>query len=147
MKLSMHTLKKSEGTKKTKKRLGRGYGSGKGGHTVGRGMKGQKSRAGSSGHKRRGMRRLLLSTPKLRGFKSPNDKPQTVGLSEIDGKYIAKEVVTPKTLASKGLVRYPNKAVKILANGEITKAVIVKSCSVSKTAAEKIIATGGKIEA
>ncbi|MBT3231076.1 50S ribosomal protein L15 [Candidatus Uhrbacteria bacterium] len=145
MTLSLHTLEKSKGTKKTKKRLGRGYGSGKGGHTVGRGMKGQKSRAGSSGHKRRGMRRLMLSTPKLRGFNSPNEKPQTVNVSQIDASYIAKEVVTPKTLASKGLVRYPNKPVKILANGEIAKAVTVKSCSVSKTAAEKIIAAGGKI--
>ena len=146
MTLSMHTLGKNKGTKTSKKRVGRGYGSGKGGHTVGRGMKGQKSRAGSSGHKRRGMRRLILSTPKLRGFKSPHAKPQTVNVSQIEENYIAKEVVTPKTLSNKGLIKDANKPVKVLANGEITKTVTVKKCSVSKTAAEKITAAGGKIE-
>lgn len=143
----MHTLGKNKGTKSSKKRVGRGYGSGKGGHTVGRGMKGQKSRAGSSGHKRRGMRRLILSTPKLRGFKSPNPDAQVVNVSQIEALYIAKEVVTPKTLASKGLIKDSKKPVKVLANGDINKAVTVKSCSISKAAAEKIIAAGGKVEA
>ncbi len=147
MTLSMHTLKANKGTQKSRRRVGRGYGSTKGGHTVGRGMKGQKSRSGSSGHKRRGMRRLILSTPKLRGFKSPNPDAQIVRLSDLEAKYIAKEVVTPKTLHSKGLIRSATKDVKILANGEITKAVTIKKCAVSKTAAEKIMAVGGKIEA
>lgn len=146
MTLSMHTLKVNKGTQKSRRRVGRGYGSTKGGHTVGRGMKGQKSRSGSSGHKRRGMRRLMLSTPKLRGFKSPHDKPQAVNLTQIDEKYIAKEVVTPKTLMKKGLIKSATKDVKILANGEITKAVTVKSCKTSATAAEKITKAGGKVE-
>jgi len=146
MTLSMHTLEKNKGTKKVKRRLGRGYGCTKGGHTVGRGMKGQKSRAGSSGHKKRGMRRLMLSTPKLRGFKSPHPDAQIVRLSDIDSNYIAKEVVSQKTLFKKGLIRSQTKEVKILANGEITKPITVKKCSISKAAAEKIEAVGGKID-
>lgn len=146
MTLSLHTLSERKGTKTPKKRLGRGYGSGKGGHTASRGQKGQKSRSGSSGHLRRGMRRLVLATPKLRGFKSPIQKVQTVSLTQIDGVYIANEVVSPNTLAKKGLIADAKMPVKILATGEITKAVTVKKCLASKTAVQKMEAAGGKLE-
>lgn len=146
MTLSLHTLSQRKGTKNPKKRLGRGYGSGKGGHTASRGQKGQKSRSGSSGHLRRGMRRLVLATPKLRGFKSPIAKAQVVSLAQIDALYIAKEVVSPNTLIKKGLIADAKMPVKILASGEISKAVTVKKCAVSKTATQKIEAVGGKVE-
>lgn len=146
MTLALHNLTKN-GKKNPKKRLGRGYGSGKGGHTASRGQKGQKSRSGTGGYKRLGMRRVMLATPKLRGFTSGKPKPAIVKLQQIDLHYIKDEVVSPKTLLQKKLVESIKDGVKILSNGEITKSVIIKKCSVSKAAQEKVIAAGGRVDA
>lgn len=146
MTLSLHNLT-TKGKKNPKKRLGRGYGSGKGGHTVGRGQKGQKSRSGTGGYKRLGMRRVMLATPKLRGFNSGKPTPEIVNLHTIEVHFIKDEVVSPKTLLTKKLIASTKNGVKILANGEITKSVIVKKCFVSKTAQEKILAVGGRVDA
>lgn len=147
MTLALHNLETRKGAKRTGKRVGRGIGSGKGGHTAGRGQKGQKSRSGTGGYKRLGMRKLMLATPKLRGFKSQKPTVSAINLSVIDTAYLKDEVVSPKTLAKKGLVHADQDNVKILAKGEITKSIIVKKCSVSKTAKEKILAVGGRVDA
>jgi len=146
MTLALHNLT-PKGKKNPGKRVGRGYGSGKGGHTAGRGQKGQKSRSGTGGYKRLGMRRVMLSTPKLRGFKSDKPIPEIVKLQQIDLHYIKDEVVSPKTLLQKKLINSTKSGVKILSNGEITKSVIIKKCSVSKVAQEKIVAAGGRVDA
>jgi len=145
MTISLHNLQPSKGRAKTKKRIGRGLGST--GTTSGRGQKGQKARSGSSGHQRRGLRRLIFSTPKLRGFNSPNDEAISVNVEVLADHYIADEVVNPRTLKKKGLIADVKPGVKILGGGEISVALTVKGCAVSKTAAEKITAAGGTIEA
>lgn len=147
MTLALHNLEKSKGANRAGKRVGRGIGSGKGGHTAGRGQKGQKSRSGSGGYKRLGMRKLMLATPKLRGFKALDSKDSVVKLGALDANYIKDEVVSPKTLIKKGLVHAGVDNVKILSDGEITKSIIVKKCSVSKVAKDKIIAAGGRVDA
>lgn len=145
MTLSLHALRPGFGAKKDKKRVGRGLGSK--GTTAGRGQKGQSSRAGASGLQRIGSRHLMLATPKLRGFKALASASQVVNLADLAGSFVAGEVVTPRTLAKKGLVRDAKQDVKILGVGELTHAVTVKGCRVSGAAAAAIEKAGGKIEA
>lgn len=145
MTLSLNTLRSGYGAKKDKKRVGRGLGSK--GTTAGRGQKGQSSRAGASGLQRIGSRHMMLATPKLRGFKTLASGVQTVNLADLTESFVAGEVVTPRTLFKKGLVRDAKQDVKILGMGEITHAVTVKGCRVSATAQAAIEKAGGKIEA
>ncbi len=146
MSISLHNLKKSKGLHKSAKRVGRGWSS-TSGKTSGRGQKGQKARSGTGGFKRLGLKRMLLATPKLRGFKSMHVKPAVVNLKTINEKFGKNELINPKILKQKGLIASSAKKVKILADGEINHAVIISGCSVSKTAAEKITAAGGTIKA
>lgn len=143
MAIALHTMQSTSGAKQAKRRNGRGLG--RKGTTAGRGQKGQSSRSGVGGLKRLGMRKLILATPKLRGFRSLAPKSNVVNVRDINGKFIAGEVVSPKTLLKKGLVVDASKEVKVLAAGDLTVAVTVKGCSVSKTAAEKIEKAGGKV--
>lgn len=144
MAIALHTMRPAHGAKKDKKRVARGLGSK--GTTGGRGQKGQTSRAGSSGTARLGMRHIILATPKLRGFRSLAPKAFVVNVGALNGKFIAGEVVTPKTLAHKGLIPSDKLKVKILSKGELTVAVTVKNCSVSATAKAAIEKAGGKVE-
>jgi large subunit ribosomal protein L15 len=146
--MQWHTLKRT--TKKTAaRRVGRG---GKRGKTAGRGMKGQKARAGRK--LRPELRDLIKKVPKLRGHgknraQSVNDRkvrPVAVNLDIIELSYETGETVSPQTLVKKALVRsVRGKAplVKILGTGTITKKVTVVSCEISKTAKDKIVAAGG----
>ena len=144
MSIGLHNQQPSKGRKSAKKRLGRGLGSGTGAKS-GRGQKGQKSRSGASGFQRLGLRKLMLATPKLRGFKSPNTKKAVVNLEEIAQAFGKNEMVTPKVLVKKGLISTTANGVKVLGNGEIDLPVKVQGCSVSKSAAEKILAAGGEV--
>jgi len=146
MAVALHNLQPRK-NKKSKKRIGRGLGSSKGGHTVGRGQKGQKSRAGAGGFQRIGMRKLMLATPKLRGFKSPKGSNAVVNLADLAKAYKKGETVSPKTLIAKKLIASDKDGVKILGMGEINEALHVQGCAVSKTAAEKILKAGGNIQA
>lgn len=147
MALSLHTIKPADGSKKSKKRIGRGLASR--GAKSGRGQKGQKSRAGSGGLQRIGIRQQMLAMPKLRGFKSPHADKAVVNVADIQATFAKGDIVTPATLAAKKLVAAKAKkdGVKILGNGEIEISVTVKKCAVSKSAAEKIMKAGGSIEA
>jgi large subunit ribosomal protein L15 len=145
MALTLHTLRPGKGAKSSKRRVGRGLGSR--GTTAGRGQKGQTSRSGVGGLKRLGMRHLILATPKVRGFKSMHGKPQAINLSKISQVTIAGEMVTPRTLAKKGVILDATTEVKILAGGEITHAIILKNCTVSVAAKAKIEEKGGRVEA
>lgn len=145
MSINLNNLKPFAGSKKAKKRVGRGLGST--GTTAGRGQKGQKARSGTGGFKKMGMRKLILSTPKLRGFKSIQKNAQVVNLSEINDKFKKGDIVSPDSLKQKKLIAKSNQKVKILADGEISVAVSFVGCAVSKAAAEKILAAGGEIKA
>ena len=144
MAITLHTIRGAKGATKVKKRVGRGLGSK--GTTAGRGQKGQSSRSGVGGLKRLGMRHTLLATPKMRGFKSMEGKVQIVNVGDFNKRYIAGEVVTPRTLAQKGMVKNGKAKVKVLSEGELTVAVTVKNCQVSLAASDKIVQAGGRVE-
>jgi large subunit ribosomal protein L15 len=148
--MQTHEIKRS--TKlKTKKRVGRG---GLRGKTSGRGHKGQKARAG--GTPRPVMRDIIKKLPKKRGHginraKTVNSgRPvvETVTVAALEAAFEKGAVIRPKTLAEKGLVRTRagrTPIVKILGQGEITKALVCYDCVVSASAQEKIEKAGGKI--
>jgi large subunit ribosomal protein L15 len=143
MAIQLSGLSPKKGSQTGKKRLGRGLASR--GTTSGRGQKGQKSRAGSSGMQRLGMRKLMFATPKLRGFKSNRPVAEIVNLETLEKRFEAGDVITPKTLKKLGVISTKRHGAKILGEGEVTKAFTVKGCAVSKSAAEKILAAGGEV--
>lgn len=140
-------------TRKTTKRIGRG---GKRGTYSGRGIKGQKARAGNSG--RPELRDIIKKLPKLRGHgknrsRTVHDgrvRAQTVNVSVLNATFANGDVITPSVLAHKGLVtkragKLP--PVKILASGAIEKKLTCKGVIVSGAAQKKIEAAGGTIVA
>ncbi len=144
----LESLPKRINRKYSAKRLGRGYGSGVGGHTVGRGTKGQKSR---SGHKSTvffegGNRPFYSRIPKYKGFKSRADKFHPVNLNIIEDEFKAGELVNLETLKEKGLVKKRTKLVKILGFGELTKKITFEGLKISETAVAKIEKAGGSIK-
>jgi len=142
--MQLHDLKPTKS--KSKKRVGRG---GKRGTYSGRGMKGQKSRAG---HKKAPVvRELLKKYHKLRGYKfnSINEKPAIINLSDIEKLFNSGDVITPEALLEKNLIRKSSGSlpkVKVLGNGSITKKVTLKECISSKQAAQKIESAGGSVK-
>jgi len=147
MELSLHTLTRGANLRK-KRRIGRGNASGHGTHS-GRGLNGQSSRSGGKGgRKLKAFKQQLQSIPKMGGFKSPYDKPQTVSLKDINTRFCENDIVTLQSLLSHKLInkeggRMP--IVKILSNGRISKKFIIKDCLLSESAKEKVIAAGGVI--
>jgi large subunit ribosomal protein L15 len=140
--------------RKDRKRVGRGLGSGKGRYS-GRGIKGQKSRAGS--HRMRagfegGQMPLAMRLPKLRGNTSRDAMPvgpfrtysQPVNIRDLD-RFDAGEEVTPESLKAKGLIRSIRKDVKLLGVGELSKKLTVTVHAASASAREKIEAAGGTL--
>ncbi len=142
----MHTLQPARGSTQSPKRVGRGNASGKG-TTAGRGGKGQTARTGGRNKlKYLGMRHLILSTPKLRGFQSMYKKVAVVGLDTIEGAFASGQSVNPKSLKAKGLIPHAAVGAKILGNGALKKRVVVSGCQVSASAKEKIVAAGGEVK-
>jgi len=135
--MQLHQLKPKHKLKK-KKRIGRG---GKRGTYSGRGIKGQKSRAGRKFAP--AIRELIKKYPKLRGYRSKKrDKNLAiVNIGDLDKKFKESEVVNPRVLIEKRLIRRIKgkiPKVKILGRGEITKKLTIKNCEMSKSAKEKI---------
>lgn len=131
------------------KRIGRG---GKRGKTSGKGGKGQTARAGA--RPRPEMRDFIKKLPKLRGHGvnrargvyADRPRPTVVNLRAIDSVYNDGEHVTPKTLASKGLIPLRGvSGVKILGSGDLTKKLSFGQCAVSVSVKEKIEKVGGSI--
>jgi len=143
--MQLHQLKPSIKQKK-KKRIGRG---GKRGTYSGRGVKGQKARAGRK--LMPSIREIIKRYPKLRGYKEKarEESLSVVNIDVLDKRFKSGEVVSPDTLIKKRIInkikgKVPK--VKILGKGEISKDVIIDSCKVSKSAEEKIKKAGGKIK-
>jgi large subunit ribosomal protein L15 len=140
--------------RKDRKRVGRGLGSGKGRYS-GRGIKGQKARAGS--HAMRagfegGQMPLHMRIAKLRGNTSADAMPigpfrtytQPVNLRDLD-RFDAGEEVTPESLKAKGLIRTVRKDVKLLGVGELSKKLTISVHAASASAREKVEAAGGTL--
>jgi large subunit ribosomal protein L15 len=142
--MQLHTISSQQDKKK--KRVGRG---GKRGTYSGRGIKGQRSRAGR--RIRPQLRDILKKIPKKRGykFKSFRIRPRIVNVSLLNMFYTAGEVVSPRTLAEKGILKQQSGSrgvVKILGNGNLTKKLTVEGCDVSTLAKEKIEKVGGAVQ-
>ena len=144
--MSLNTLKPAAGSKKPRKRLGRGIGSGLG-KTAGRGHKGQHARAGGF-HKlgfEGGQMPLQRRLPKF-GFKSPiastHDEIRLHELAKIAG-----DTVDMQALRAAGLVRGDITEVKIISRGSVERAFTIKGLKVTKGARAAIEAAGGRVEA
>jgi large subunit ribosomal protein L15 len=146
--MSLHNLRKPAGATHSKKRVGRGQGSGNG-KTAGRGHKGAQSRSGYSFKRgfEGGQMPLHRRVPK-RGFNNPTRvEYDVINLDTLAERFDAGAVVTPEALREKGLLPTRRNPVKVLGRGEITKALTIKVHKFSGTAAEKIAAAGGQAEA
>jgi large subunit ribosomal protein L15 len=151
--LNLHTLKPAQ-ARKDRKRVGRGLGSGKGRYS-GRGIKGQKSRAGS--HKmpaefEGGQTRIFMRLPKLRGNTSKDAMPigpfrtftVPVNVAALDAFDDGAEV-TPESLVEKGLIKNTRTDVKLLGDGELKRKLTVRVHAISASAREKVEAAGGTV--
>jgi large subunit ribosomal protein L15 len=141
--LKLHHLRPADGAKKVRTRVGRGEGSK--GKTSGRGTKGTKARYQVRPGFEGGGVRLVMRTPKLRGFKNPfRTEYQVVNLAALEELYPKGGEVTAMDLAAKGAVRSGH-LVKVLGDGELTVKLAVKVDKVSASAEAKILAAGGSV--
>ena len=138
--MQLHELQATH-KKKSKKRVGRG---GKRGTYSGKGMKGQKSRAG---RKMKPMEMdLIKRLPKLRGFKNKplREKPLIINIADLE-KRVGNNIIDNKALLEAFIIKKLNKKVKILGRGEIKKIFEIKGILISKSAKRKIETAGGKV--
>jgi large subunit ribosomal protein L15 len=150
--IGLHSIKPARGSRKARKRVGRGEGSGYG-KTTGRGQKGAGSRSGA---KRKigfegGQNPIHMRMRKLRGPHKKQSMPfekfrthtQPVNLSDLEARFEKGAEVTPDALREKGLATRTGVPVKILAKGELSKALTVHAHGFSAAARERIEAAGG----
>ncbi len=150
--IGLHNLQPAAGSRKARKRVGRGEGSGMG-KTAGRGHKGAgartgaKSRPGAEG----GQMPIHMRMRKLRGphmkksmpFEPFRTRTQPVNLADLEARFEAGAQVTPQALAAHGLAKRKGVAVKVLGGGELTKALTVHAHAFSKSARQAIESAGG----
>jgi large subunit ribosomal protein L15 len=152
--VGLHTLKPADGSRRPRKRLGRGKGTGQG-KTAGRGHKGAGARSGS---KRKvayegGQTPIHMRMGKLRGphhkmsmpFEKFRTRTQPVNVADLDDRFKAGDEVTPESLREKGLAKRRD-PVKVLGRGEISTKLTVKAHGFSASAKEKIEGAGGTCE-
>ena len=146
--MALNDLKPPDGATHRDWRRGRGHGTGNG-KTAGRGHKGAKSRSGFK-HKRGfegGQMPLHRRLPKRGFFNLFRVEYAVINLDTLSDRFEAGTVVTPELLRERGLVHGERSRVKILARGDMTKALTIKAHKFSGKAAEKIAAAGGSTEA
>lgn len=141
--MKLHHLRPAEGAKTQRTRVGRGR-AGARGKTAGRGMKGTGARGTLRAGFEGGQMPLIRRVPKMKGFRNPNRTAFAPVNVEILAKYFDEEV-TPEALYRHGLAHKGSK-VKVLARGDLDKALTVKAHAFSKAAKEKIEAAGGTAE-
>ena len=144
--MKLHELNAPAGSNRSRKRKGRGTATGQG-KTGGRGMNGQKSRSGGGVRLgfEGGQMPLYRRLPK-RGFKNIfATEYAIVNVADLN-RFDANTEVTPELLVEAGVIKKTLDGVKVLGNGELEKALTVKAAKFSKSAAEKIEASGGKAE-
>ncbi len=152
--IGLHSLKPAEGSRKARKRIGRGEGSGTG-KTSGRGQKGAGSRSGSKARVNfeGGQMPIHMRMRKLRGptkkmsmpFEPFRTHTQPVNLKDLEERFDAGAEVTLEALREKGLAKRKGVAVKVLGTGDLTKALTVHAHKFSATARERIEAAGGTV--
>ena len=150
--VGLHSLKPPRGSRKAPKRVGRGDGSGTG-KTAGRGQKGYGARSGAKKRVRfeGGQNPIHMRMRKLRGpymkksmpFERFRTHTQPVNLADLEARFDAGAEVTPASLREKGLATRRDVPVKVLARGELSKALTVHAHGFSAAARERIEAAGG----
>jgi large subunit ribosomal protein L15 len=150
--IGLHNLQPAPGSRKARKRVGRGEGSGTG-KTAGRGQKGWGARSGAKKRARfeGGQMPIHMRMRKLRGPHMKKSMPfepfrthtQPVNLADLEARFEAGDAVTLEALRAKGLATRKDVPVKILAKGEVSKALTVHAHGFSKSAREAIEASGG----
>jgi len=146
--LKLNELSPAQGSKKSRKRVGRGESSGLG-KTAGKGMNGQKSRAGASipaGFE--GGQMPLIKREKKRGFSNYLFKKEYAVINVMDLEELFEDgtEITPELLLETGAIKKVLDGVKVLGDGDITKKFTVKAHKISESAKNKIEAAGGKVE-
>ncbi len=144
--MKLHELKPAEGSRKDRKRVGRGIGSGTG-KTAGKGHKGQKARSGGGVRPgfEGGQTPLFQRLPK-RGFTNIHRKEFAIVNLDTLNQFEDGTEVTPELLIETGVVKNQKSGIKILAKGSIEKKLTVKAHKFSSAAKEAIEAAGGKTE-
>ena len=143
--MKLHELKAVEGSSTAAKRKGRGHGSGNG-KTAGYGHKGQKARSGAKKAGFEGGQMPLQRRLPKRGFNNIfATQYVTVKVSDLE-KFVAGSVIDAQALLDAGIIKKVLDGVKVLGNGEVTKAVTVKAAAYTASAKEKIEKAGGKAE-
>ena len=142
-----HQVIPSPGARKRRKRVGRGDAAGQG-STAGRGMKGQKSRSGSSIRAgfEGGQNQLIKGLPMKRGFNNIFKTYYSLISLEILETFNAGDRITPEFLQQRGFLKSLKQPIKIVGDGELTKAVTVAAHRFTGSAREKIEAAKGKVE-
>jgi large subunit ribosomal protein L15 len=149
--MKLNDLRDNEGATHSRKRLGRGIGSGSG-KTAGRGVKGQKARSGVAINGFEGGQMPLYRRLPKRGFKNPFTKSfNAVSLARIQaavdaGKLDASETVTAEALIRSGVIRRPLDGVRVLSDGELTTKLSFDIAGASKAAIDKIEKAGGSVK-
>jgi large subunit ribosomal protein L15 len=145
--MDLSDLKPAKGSKKNRKRVGRGHGTGQG-TQAGRGHKGAQSRSGFKFKRgfEGGQMPLHRRIPK-RGFHNPfRVEYVVVNLDALAERFESGTVVTPELMRARGLVSSGRERIKVLARGEVSKKLTVRAHKFSGKAAEKIAAAGGSAE-
>ena len=146
--MRLYDLRPAKFATHRKKRVGRGYGSGLGGHESGRGTKGQNSRSGGGtrlGYEG-GQTPIWMRFPK-RGFKNyTRVEYGCVNVDTLNSLFEANEQITPERLRDDGLVKGKTTQVKILGRGDLTKPLVVRAHRFAAEAVRKIEDAGGKAE-
>lgn len=146
--MQLHDLAPAPGSTKKRKRVGRGNASGHG-TTAGRGDKGQKSRAGGGKGPgfEGGQNPLAMRLPKLPGFKNRwRQEYEIVNVGRLEDLFSKGDVVDADSLTAKGVIKSASLPVKVLGDGELTKALTIRVEKVSGTARTKVEAAGGTVE-
>jgi large subunit ribosomal protein L15 len=145
--IGQHTMAPAIGSKHSRKRVGRGDGSGHGTYS-GRGLKGQKSRSGGGTRLsfEGGQLPIVKRLPRIRGFFNRFKKAYSIVNVGQLSVFEANTEVTPQVLLGTGLITSAKQALKILGDGEIDRPLVVKANKFSSTAKSKIEAAGGKAE-
>ncbi|MBE9640840.1 50S ribosomal protein L15 [Salipiger mangrovisoli] len=148
--MKLHELRDNEGATRSKKRVGRGPGSGKG-KTGGRGIKGQKSRSGVAINGYEGGQMPLYQRLPKRGFNKPNRKSYAVvnlGLIQkfVEAGKLEAASINEDTLVSSGLVRRKLDGIRVLAKGDVTAALTIEVTGASKAAVEAVEKAGGALK-
>lgn len=144
--MRLHDLRPAPGAHRRKRRLARGWGSGRG-KTAGRGTKGQKARAGGGVHPRfeGGQNPISERLPHRRGFRPPRRRTYTaVNVSALNA-FEPNSEVTLEALRARGLVKSSEERIKILGDGELDRPLIVVAHRFSASARQKIEAAGGTV--